>query len=125
MPSGGRRQRKKDSALGPARARVPSAPKDLPEAEQLAWVEVKRQVDLLGTYTKADYSAFRLAVRALTLAYEAGPDVKATSRRALLESASGLIGRFGCDPIARLQVDAAPEPKSEVFDPADEFKDIE
>jgi hypothetical protein len=64
----------------------------------------------LGTYTAADLSAFKLAVEALYLVYAAPPDLKATSRRSLIASASEMIRRFGMDPASRALVDAAPGP---------------
>jgi hypothetical protein len=95
-------------ALKPARP--PSPPNDLAPVERGAWLEVRGEVIALGTYTRADFSAFRLAVKALTLVYECGPEVKATSRRALIANASAMLGRFGADPVSRRTVDVPKPP---------------
>lgn len=103
MPRGGRRF----GATGsPAIATCapPRPPKGLEAVELEAWREVARQIRALGTYSPAAYSAFRLAVIALADVYRAPPDLKATTKRSLLECASKLIGRFGLDPVSRAQV---------------------
>lgn len=97
-------------------ARPPPPPPHLTAAEREAWAEVRREVVALGTYTRADLSAFKLAVRGLALVYSAPADMKATSLRSLLLAASQLLARFGCDPVARRQVTVAvpaPEPTGE------------
>lgn len=121
MPKGGRRHaktiaehqlqgtvRKNRHAAGAGasakRSRPPRPPADLPDVERDAWREVARQVQARGTYTPAHYSAFRLAVKALAAVYAAPVDLKATSMRGLIESASKMLGRFGLDPVATAQV---------------------
>ena len=86
----------------------PRPPADVEGVEREAWLEVARQVAAAGTYTAAHYSAFRLAVRALAAVYGAPPDLKASTLRGLLETASKLLARFGLDPVATAQVDAPP-----------------
>ena len=140
MPRGGRRHRKSNTdhlrsgtfrrdrhAHGdvpslPA-ATPPSPPRGLDATEREVWLEVRREVMALGTFTAADLSAFKLCVRALTLAYAAGPDVKPTTRKALIESAARMLARFGCDPVSRQQADAAEQPREESKpDPLAEFR---
>jgi hypothetical protein len=104
----------------PKPARPPRPPKSLAGVEREAWLELSREVEIRGTYTAADLSAFRLAALALASAYAAGPEVKASTRRGLYECASKLLGRFGLDPISRAQVDAPPEP-DEASDAAKAF----
>lgn len=121
MPKGGRRHRKSNAQHrlhGTARkdrhasgdlpevptAKPPRPPKGLEEVERRAWREVARQVEAAGTYTPADFSVFRLAVKALASVDAAPASLKASTLKGLLEVAAKLLARLGCDPISRQQV---------------------
>lgn len=126
MPKGGRRHRKSNAehraqgtlrkdrhggtdVLEVPKARPPPPPRGLDEVERQAWNEVARQVEAAGTYTAADFSIFRLAVKALAAVDAAPPLLKASTRRGLFETAAKLLARLGCDPISRQQIDAPPK----------------
>jgi hypothetical protein len=126
MPRGGRRHRKSNAehflsgtfrrdrhatgdvppALSPMAP--PPPPEGLSAAEREAWVELAAEVRAAQTYNASRLSAFRLAVKALALAYDPPPTAKPATVRGLLENASKLIGRFGLDAISTLQVEAPP-----------------
>lgn len=122
MPSGGRRfGAPRDRGAGhPAATRPPRPPAGLSPVQREAWTELARQVAQARTYDPTRYSAFRLAALALANVYGAPADLKATSLRSLIETASKLISRFGLDPIGVAQADAAPvEPEPDDLDEFD------
>jgi hypothetical protein len=101
----------RDGAPSRKATRPPAPPETVTGVEREAWLELRAQVAKARTYDPTRYSAFRLAVKALALVYAAPADMKPTSLRSLIESASRMLARFGLDSIAVLQAERAPEPK--------------
>lgn len=135
MPRGGRRhgksaeQHRREGTFRPDRhgrdkaparkpTRPPRPPEGLPDVERDAWLELAGQVARARTYDATRYSAFRLMVKSLALVNAAPLDLKPTSMRGLIESASKMLARFGLDPVGVLQADvpAAPDEGNEVAD---------
>lgn len=113
MPRGGRRfgqhpARRRGGAVTFKATRPPKPPRGVTGAERQAWVELAAQVWKARTYDPTRFSAFRLTAKALAAVYGASSDLKATSMRSLIETASRMISRFGLDPIGVQQADAAP-----------------
>ncbi len=102
--------------------RPPPPPKNLDPAEREAWIEVAQQLSASRTYTRANYSAFRLAVKSLASVYAAPPDLKPATLRGLLECASKLLGRLGLDPVTAQTIDLPPPPRDEEDDELSEFE---
>jgi phage terminase small subunit len=100
----------------PEASPVPPAPESLSETEQKVWGELAPQVELLGTYTPACFTAFRVLVRVVALLDGAPPDMAASALVRLAQVASSLLARFGLDPMSAERVEAAPRPDEDEDD---------
>jgi phage terminase small subunit len=98
------------------RARVPSPPAGLSRAERAMWRELTPQVEALGIYTVAHYTAFRLLVRMVAEAMN--PDLADHARVRVQQAASALLQRFGLDPASIGRVTAV---ETEADDDAEGF----
>ena len=103
-----RRDRHSGQAGLPA-DRVPRPPKGLSEAERAVWAELARQVNVLGTYSAATFTSFRLMVKVVAMVDTAAADMPATALVRLTQVASGLLGRFGLDPATAAKVPRLPQ----------------
>jgi hypothetical protein len=115
--------RHRDGARALEPTRPPRPPRGLSDVERSTWLELAAQVEAARTYNPTRYSAFRLAVKALAMVYDAPADLKPTSMRGLIEAASKMLSRFGLDPVGVLQAERAPAPPTR--DEHSGFEDVE
>jgi hypothetical protein len=81
--------------------------------ERKIWAELKREVELLGTYSESDFTTFRLCVKCVTEALHPDPRDPATARVRVAQIAAGLLARFGLDPASRGRVSGRPPEKAQ------------
>jgi hypothetical protein len=97
--------------------RVPPAPKDLSEVERRVWNELRPQVQALGIYTAATFTAMTLLVKSLALAEQVN-DLPASAGARILQSASQQLASFGLTPLAaeRMGVAVDRSPRESKYD---------
>jgi hypothetical protein len=105
----------------PAASRVPAPPRGSSAAFRRNWRDLSAQVDSLGVFAESDLSAFRLLVTALTLVDEMPTNAPASAVSRILQSAMGLLSRFGLTPADRGRVENLRQNGGAGADPDSEF----
>lgn len=90
-------------------ARVPNPPADLNEAERRIWLQLKAEVELIGTYTRSTRTAFEIMVRSVACAFSAR-DAAPSARAKLLSGATAALATFGLTAASSERVPSAPPP---------------
>lgn len=112
------KSREHPQAPRPKAAKVPAPPKGTPRAQKRIWVELAEQVNAIGSYSRSDFSAFKLLVAAIFLVEVGGKDLPAHALVTAMRGASSQLQRFGLDPASRSRVAGAAPPAA---DEAEEF----
>jgi hypothetical protein len=89
-------------------ARVPKPPRNLDREQRRVWVELAREVRIVGTYQASDLTAFRALVRAVTRAELCPLDAPPSAAGRLEQAAASALASFGLHPLARERVRTRP-----------------